>query len=94
MPPNRVGFSEIVLQVFLSFLPEYVEINFSYSVTYHCSGIYLLGCSSNDAIYDVLSVETGIGGCGWTISDRAVYMDVYFCQFQKNLPIHIHWLMP
>ena len=34
----------------------------------------------------VLSVATGVGGCGWPISARAVLMDVAFCNFSNNPP--------
>ena len=34
----------------------------------------------------VLSVTTGVGGCGRTIYARAVRMNVAFCQFSKNPP--------
>ena len=35
----------------------------------------------------VLSFSTGVGGCWWTISARAVHMDVAFCQF-SNSPLN------
>ena len=34
----------------------------------------------------VLSVATGVGGCWWPISSRAVLMDVAFWQFSNNPP--------
>ena len=34
----------------------------------------------------VLSVATGSGGCGWSISDSLVRMDVAFCQFSNHPP--------
>ena len=34
--------------------------------------------------YDLLSVNTGIGGCEWPIFARAVRMDVTFWQFSNN----------
>ena len=35
-------------------------------------------------VADILSVATGVGGCRWPISARAVFMDVAFCQFSNN----------
>ena len=32
----------------------------------------------------VLSVATGVGGCRWPVSDRAICMDVAFRQFSSN----------
>ena len=55
--PNRVVFCEIVYQVFLSFLTEYVKMIFSYSVAHpikshiYCYGPFFFGCSINDAIW-------------------------------------------
>ena len=34
----------------------------------------------------VLSVSTGVGGCGWPISTREFLMDVYFWKFSNNPP--------
>ena len=34
----------------------------------------------------VVSVTTGVGGCVWPISDRAVCTDVEFLQFPNNPP--------
>ena len=34
----------------------------------------------------VLSVYTGVGGCGWPISDRLVPMDVSFWKLSINPP--------
>ena len=34
----------------------------------------------------VLSVATGVGGCGWPISARAVRMSVAFCKFSESPP--------
>ena len=34
----------------------------------------------------VLSVATGVGGYGWTISDRAVHVDIDFWKFSNNSP--------
>ena len=42
----------------------------------------------------VLSVATDIGGCGWTISDRVVRMDIDFWKFQTIFPILLQWMMP
>ena len=33
---------------------------------------------------DVLSVDTGVGGCGWTISARSVHMDVFVWKFSND----------
>ena len=34
----------------------------------------------------VLSVATGVGGCGWPISVRSILMDVALLQFSNNPP--------
>ena len=34
----------------------------------------------------VLSVATGVGGCWWSISARAVLMDIAFWRFSANAP--------
>ena len=34
----------------------------------------------------VSSVSTGVGGCEWPISARALQMDVAFWQFSNNFP--------
>ena len=36
----------------------------------------------------MLSVDTGVGGCGWPISAREVHIDVYFLHFKNNPPNH------
>ena len=35
---------------------------------------------------DKLSGTTGVGGCGWPISDRAIHIEFDFCNFSKNPP--------
>ena len=34
----------------------------------------------------MLSVATGIGGCGWIVYTRSVRMDVAFWKFSNNIP--------
>ena len=41
----------------------------------------------------VLSVATVVDGFGWTISARAVCIDIYFWKFSKILPITLQWMM-
>ena len=41
----------------------------------------------------VFSVTTGVGGCEWPISARAVHVDVAFWYFQIILPILFPYLM-
>ena len=36
--------------------------------------------------YTVLYVATGVGGCGWTIYDMVVRMDVAYQKFSNNHP--------
>ena len=35
---------------------------------------------------DILSVATGVGGCGWPIYTMTVRMDIYFWYFSNNPP--------
>ena len=86
------GVCDIIRQVFLSLFPEYVEIVFSYSVSdpikYHvyCSGFFCFDVPLTILFYDIFSISTGVGGCGWTISDMEVCTYVAFYQFSNNPP--------
>ena len=42
----------------------------------------------------VLFFATGACGCGWTVSDRVVFMDVTFWQLSNNPPNSASWTMP
>ena len=42
--------------------------------------------SIGDDFSTVLSVSTSVGGCGWTIYDRVILVDVALWQFSNNLP--------
>ena len=75
-------FCDITRQVFLSLFPEYVEMVLSYSISdpikshVYCSGFFAVTLMMLFAA--VFYVVTGVRGCGWNISDRAVLVDVAF----------------
>ena len=91
MLPDREEFCDIILQVFLSLFPEYVEMILLYYVVYpiksyvYCYGFFF-DVPFTILFAAVLSVATGVGGCGWTISSRTVHIDVDFWQFSNNPP--------
>ena len=88
-------FCSIICQVFLSLLPEHVEMIFSYSISdpikYHVyySGYLIFSVPLTMPFYAVLSIATGVGGCGWPISSRAVCMNVSFWKFSNNPPNYV-----
>ena len=92
MVPYWVVFCDIVCQVFLSLSPEYVKMVLSDSVSdpikydVYCSRCFCFAVPLTMLFASVLSVATGVGGCWWTISARAVLVEVDFWQFSNNLP--------
>ena len=93
MVPYWVVFCDIIRKIFLSLLPEYVEIIFLYSVfdpiKYHIYCYGTLCCFDVTLVLisvDVLSAVTGVGGCECPIYARDVCMDVAFWQFSNNNP--------
>ena len=92
MVPDWVVFCGIICQVFISLFPEYVEIVFSYSVSYpinsHVGGLRLFCFTVPLTILfaAVLSVATNVGGGWWPISDRAVLLAVAFWLLSNNPP--------
>ena len=89
---NRVVFGEIVRQFFLSFLPEYVKMIFcimlrtQYNLMSVALVLFSFAVPFTVLFSTVFSVYVGVGGCGWTISARAVRVDVLFWKFSKNTP--------
>ena len=84
MVPYRVVFCDIFCQVFLFLFLEYVEMILSDSVS---EPINLMSIAKDRFCFAipltmlfaaVLSVSTTVGGCRWTVSARAVLIEVAF----------------
>ena len=87
MVPHRVVFCDIFCQVFLSFFPEYVEMFLSDSasdpIKSHVYGsiFFLLFCFVDYAVCRCI-----VCCHRWTISARAVLIEVSFWHFPNNPP--------
>ena len=66
-------------------LSYYVSVAIKYHV--YCSRFFICFSVPLTILFEaVLSVATGVGGCGWPNFDRAALMDVAFWQFINNFP--------
>ena len=83
-------FCDIVCQVFLSLLAEYVEMFFPDSISdpikshIYCSRFFCFAVLLTMLFASVLYVATGVGGCRRPISARAVLIEVAFWQFSND----------
>ena len=91
MVTDWVVFCDIICHVFLSLLPEYLEMVFSYYVSEpikshaYFSGSFLFLCSINYAVFRYIVF---CHWCWWPIFDRNVFMNITFWKFSNNPPIY------
>ena len=93
--PTWVVFCEIFCQIFLTCLPEYVEMVLSHLILhlikYHIyrSGLVFFFVPFPMLCTPELYVATGFGDCVWPISSRGGFMEVSVGSFQTVLIIQI-----
>ena len=92
MMPDLVVLCDIIRHIFLYLFPEFVETILSYYISdpikphAYCSRYFCFAVPLTIIFAALLSIATGVGGCWWPISARAILMDVSFWKFSNNIP--------